>query len=173
MWCKCSQRFHIQHRLLIHAISVRSVGWNGWTTNRNSSGGLYSYLMMDSLQRSVFLVVNGLEFYDGMLWIWAGALKMARYNMKHCFLISKLTVETDADFPCQSRGPGKVGENFDLNQVTQDFWVMGYFMVVFCEENWESIFVVNIYAEKLVIPPSNSYFSALVYKLFLNQKTVE
>lgn len=46
---------------------------------------------------------------------------MARYNMKHCFLISKLTVETDADFPCQSRGPGKVGENFDLNQVTQDF----------------------------------------------------
>lgn len=41
---------------------------------------------------------------------------MARYNAKYCFLISKLTVETDVPFPCQASGLGLVGESFDLNQ---------------------------------------------------------
>lgn len=74
---------------------------------------------------------------------------MARYNVKLCFLIPKLTVGTDVLSSCQPSGPGKVGENFDLNQLTQDFQVMHDFMVVFLKENRESILVVVIYALKL------------------------
>lgn len=82
---------------------------------------------------------------------------MARYNAKYCFLISKLTVETDVPFPCQASGLGPVGESFDLNQWTQDFQLMGDFIAVFLEENRESILVVIIYALKLLTVSRNTY----------------
>jgi len=55
---------------------------------------------------------------------------MDGYTVRCFSLILELTVKTEVPFPQKASGPGKLGENFDLYHVTQDFQVMSDYIPV-------------------------------------------